>query len=68
MVSSSNSLHPSTRLFRLGISRYKIDYGNPKVYALLRQKVSEHARVVLWDGEDRRWFDMIAPLADEDMK
>ncbi len=59
VVSPPNSHHRSMRIYRMGISRWKIDYNNPELRTLLKHNITDYNRVTVTEDNDRRWFDLM---------
>lgn len=59
VVSPSNAQHRSIRAYRMGISRWKIDYKDPELGILLKHTVTDYARAVIAEEHDRRWYDLM---------
>lgn len=68
MISLPNERHPSTRIFRIGLSRIKLDYRSNSVHELLLQKVDEFHRVEVDSKADQGWVDIIQKTIHEQIK
>ena len=59
VISPSNKQHRNIRAYRMGISRWKINYDDPELKNLLKHTVTDYERNILTEEDDRRWYDLI---------